>query len=115
MGDTSPQPSDIPLLCESISPLCPVENTIYGYTPNLVANTFFAGFFGLALVAQLYFGIRHKTWTYMIAVGLGCLAECLGYVGRVLLHRNPWSDTGFTIQIVMRKWLCPFDFGRNIC
>ncbi|KAI4711741.1 hypothetical protein J4E89_003183 [Alternaria sp. Ai002NY15] len=93
MGDTE--------LCIDVSPECPVEATIYGYTPNLAANTFFAGFFGLALVAQLYFGIRHKTWTYMIGVGLGCLAECLGYIGRIMLNRNPWDNTGFIIQIVM--------------
>jgi len=106
MGDTE--------LCIDISPECPVEDTIYGYIPNLAANTFFAGFFGIALIAQLYFGIRHKTWTYMTGVGLGCLAECLGYIGRIMLNRNPWDNTGFIIQIVMRKQLCPLAWEKPV-
>ncbi len=108
MPGAPPRPSDIPEWCESITPECPVEGTIYGYTPDLAANAFFAAFFGIALIAQLYFGIRYKTWTYMIAVGLGCLAECVGYIGRVMLNRNPWNDIGFNIQIVLRKCLCLF-------
>ncbi|EMD60833.1 hypothetical protein COCSADRAFT_192685 [Bipolaris sorokiniana ND90Pr] len=82
-------------------PGCEVENTIYGYYPNLGANVFFAAYFGLAFVFQIYFGIRYKTWTYMIALGCGCLAECIGYIGRILLHENPWNDVGFNIQIVL--------------
>ncbi|EMD89061.1 hypothetical protein COCC4DRAFT_138450 [Bipolaris maydis ATCC 48331] len=88
--------------CTEVGPPgCEVENTIYGYYPNLGANAFFAAFFGLALVFQLYFGIRYKTWTYMIALGCGCLAECIGYIGRIILHDNPWNDVGFNIQIVL--------------
>jgi uncharacterized membrane protein len=108
MPGAPPRPSNIPEWCDSITPECPVEGTLYGYTPDLAANAFFAGFFGIALIAQLYFGIRYKTWTYMIAVGLGCLAECVGYIGRVMLNRNPWNDIGFNIQIVLRKCFCLF-------
>jgi hypothetical protein len=78
-----------------------VEGTIYGYTPSFPVNTALAGFFAVALIVQLYLGIRHKTWTYMVAVGLGCLAECGGYVGRIMMSKNPFNDTGFTIQIVL--------------
>ena len=35
----------------------------------------------------------------MIAVGIGCFGECVGYVGRIMLHNNPFDDTGFNIQI----------------
>jgi hypothetical protein len=100
MGGAPPRPT-VPRGCEAISPLCPVEGTIYGYTPNLPANAFFAGFFGLAMIVHIIFGIRYKTWTYMIAIGLGCLAECGGYVGRILMHNNPWNDMAFNIQIVL--------------
>ena len=79
---------------------CPVAGTIYGYEPNLGANIFFAAFFGFALLVQLYLGIRYKTWTYMIAVAAGCAAECIGYIGRIMLHSNPYSGDGFDIQIV---------------
>lgn len=80
-------------------PSCTVEGTLYGYQPNIGANGFFAGFFGLCLLAQLALGIRYKTWTYMIALGLGTLAETVGYVGRIMLWNNPFSSIGFQIQI----------------
>jgi hypothetical protein len=114
MGGTPPRPLYIPEWCSSVTPECPVEGTIYGYTPNLIANAFFAGFFGLALLIQLYFGIRYKTWTYMIAVGLGCLAECIGYIGRVMLNSNPYDDAGFNIQIVLRKCFYLFHLGSIV-
>jgi hypothetical protein len=103
MNTLLPRVDNPPPVCTQVGPGCEVEETIYGYYPNLAANAFFAAFFGLALVFQLYFGIRYKTWTYMIALGCGCLAECIGYIGRIMLHNNPWSDTGFNIQIVLRK------------
>ncbi|KAF1842546.1 RTA1-domain-containing protein [Cucurbitaria berberidis CBS 394.84] len=84
------------LTCE-----CPVEGTLYGYAPSLAANAFFAGFFGLALILQLYLGIRYKTWTYMIALSLGCVAESAGYAGRIIMHNNPYDDNGFKLQIVL--------------
>ena len=85
--------------CLSITPACPVSATIYGYYPSLPANAFFCAFFGLTLLANLILGTRSKTWTFMIALALGSLTECIGYVGRILLHSNPWSSTGFEIQI----------------
>ncbi|KAF1837331.1 RTA1-domain-containing protein [Decorospora gaudefroyi] len=54
-----------------------------------------------ALLIQLFFGIRYKTWTYMIALVLGCLAECGGYIARVVMHNNPYSSIGFQVQIVL--------------
>lgn len=85
--------------CTSVSLACPVDQTIYGYYPSLGPNAFFCGFFGVALAANLVLGYRYKTWTFLIALSLGCFAECIGYVGRILLHSNAWSNTGFEIQI----------------
>ncbi|CAI6337220.1 unnamed protein product [Periconia digitata] len=98
----SPPPRvDVSPLCDSVTPECPVEGTLYGYTPSLAWNAFFAGFFGLCCLIQLGFGIRYKTWTYMIGVGLGCFAECVGYIGRLMMHNNPYNEIGFQIQIVL--------------
>ena len=66
--------------CESVSLECPVDQSIYGYYPSLQANAFFAAFFGVCLVAQLVMGIRWKTWTFMIAMGFGCLCEVIGVI-----------------------------------
>ncbi|KAF2787448.1 RTA1-domain-containing protein [Melanomma pulvis-pyrius CBS 109.77] len=78
---------------------CTIEGTLYGYYPSLGANAFFAAFFGLCLVLQLGLGIKYKTWTYMIALGFGCLGELIGYIGRIMLHNDPFSELGFQIQI----------------
>lgn len=86
--------------CTEVSlPNCPVERTIYGYYPSLPANAFFCAWFGLFLILNLIFGIRYKTWTYMLALGLGCVTEAIGYIGRIMMHYNPWSAVGFQIQI----------------
>jgi hypothetical protein len=85
--------------CTAISALCPVDQTIYGYYPSLPVNAFFCGAFGILLAIQLVQGLKFKTWTFMIAMGFGCLGEAIGYVGRIILHNNPWSGTGFDTQI----------------
>ena len=64
--------------CTSISPECPVEATIYGYYPNLGVNVFFCVFFAVCMIIQIYQGIRWKTWTYLVALGLGCFSEAIG-------------------------------------
>ncbi|KAG7004449.1 efflux pump himE [Physcia stellaris] len=93
--------SDGPI-CTKVDPNiigCRLEDSVYGYYPNLGANAFFAAIFGICCIANIFLGIKYKTWTYMIAVGVGCFAETLGYVGRIMLHNNPFDDTGFNIQI----------------
>ena len=79
-----PQPTTLPPTkystnnCTAVSIYCPAEFTIYGYYPNLGANVFFCAFFALCLGIQFVLGIRYKTWTYMIALVLGTLAEAIG-------------------------------------
>jgi len=87
-------------LCTKVSlPNCPVQRTVYGYYPSLSANAFFCAWFGVFLLLNLILGIRYKTWTYMLALTLGCLTEIIGYIGRIMMHYNPWSVTGFQMQI----------------
>ena len=88
-----------PLDCTDIGPNCTVEGSIYGYYPSLEANAFFAALFGVCFVASLALGYRYKTWTYMTAMSLACLASAIGYAGRILLHSNPYDTVGFQIQI----------------
>lgn len=79
-----PQPTILPATkdsvqnCTNVSEYCPVDLTIYGYYPNLGANAFFCAFFALCLGIQLVLGIRYKTWTYLVALGFGCLGEAIG-------------------------------------
>lgn len=89
--------------CEIVSPECPVENTIYGYAPNLGANGFYAFVFGVCAIAQLYFIYRYwRLWKgYSILVFVGAVGECCGYAGRILLGQNPWNGAAMPIQLVL--------------
>lgn len=76
--------------CTAVSlPHCPVENTIYGYYPNLGVNAFFIAFFALCAFIQVFQGWKGKTYFYGYVLVLGCLGEITGYIGRVIMHGNP--------------------------
>lgn len=85
--------------CTSVTPECPVDGTTYGYTPNLGANAFFCAVFGLFLAANILLPFRYRTWTFGSIVSFGAFAETVGYVGRIMMHSNPWSNAGFEMQI----------------
>ncbi|KAJ6038309.1 uncharacterized protein N7446_005119 [Penicillium canescens] len=86
-------------ICTETTPQCPVEATTYGYYPNLGGNIFFTAYFGLLGFCQLGLGIYLRTWTFLAALGIGTFMEGAGYVGRILMHDNPWSTSGFRLQI----------------
>lgn len=86
--------------CKEVSALCPVEATTYGYYPNLGGNIFFAVFFGILGLGQIGLGVYFRTWTFMIALGVGTLMELAGYIGRILMSYNPWNSDAFKLQIV---------------
>ncbi|KAJ5929941.1 hypothetical protein N7466_005434 [Penicillium verhagenii] len=86
--------------CQQVSLECPVSATTYGYIPNLGGNAFFTAYYALLGVAQVGLGVYYRTWTFMIALGVGALMEMAGYIGRVLMHSNPWNESAFKLQIV---------------
>ncbi|KAF2847377.1 RTA1-domain-containing protein [Plenodomus tracheiphilus IPT5] len=85
--------------CLEVSPECPVNATLYGYTPNMGANAFLCALFGVCFISTIVMGIMTKTWTYTAALGVGTFLETAGYVGRVIMNGNPWSESGFKLQI----------------
>ncbi|PWY88260.1 RTA1 like protein [Aspergillus heteromorphus CBS 117.55] len=86
--------------CTHVTPECPVTATTYGYYPNLGGNIFFTVFFGIFGAFQLGFGIHFRSWTMMTAMVVGAFMELAGYVGRILMNHNPWSQSAFKLQIV---------------
>ncbi|KAI4743429.1 RTA1-domain-containing protein [Aureobasidium sp. EXF-12298] len=86
--------------CTQVTPECPVSATTYGYRPNLGGDIFFCVVFGILFFAQLFLGIKARLKGFTFAVSIGCFGECVGYIGRLIMHNNPWSQTGFKIQIV---------------
>ncbi|CRK46111.1 hypothetical protein BN1723_006890 [Verticillium longisporum] len=80
--------------------LCPIEWTVYQYRPILGVSIMFIILYFLALLVHVYLGFRWRTWWFASFMAAGCLAEVVGYIGRVLLYNNPWSFGAFLIQIV---------------
>lgn len=70
------------------------------YLPSLPGNAFFAACFSIFLIAQIYLGIRYKTWGFMAAMALGLTGELIGYVGRIMMHNNPFSQDNFLTYLV---------------
>lgn len=79
--------------------LCPASASILSYQPSVPANAFFAAIFLVALIAHLIQGIRARTWGFAASLVLGCIFEIVGYIGRLMLHKNPFNFHGFLIQI----------------
>lgn len=81
--------------------ICPVEWSILQYQPSIPANAVFIALFAIALVIHAVEGIRwrHTLGGFAVPMILGCIDEILGYVGRIIMHGNPFSFNGFLIQI----------------
>lgn len=80
---------------------CPLEASILRYQPSIPANAVFAGVFGLSLIIHAFQGIRMRTWGFMASMIAGCILEIIGYVGRFIIHDNPFDFNGFLMQISM--------------
>ncbi len=79
---------------------CDLSLASFLYLPTVPGNAVYAAIFGIYIVAQLYLGIKHKTWGYMVAMVTGLVLEVIGYVGRILLHSSPFNNNDFLIYLV---------------
>ncbi|KAK2010473.1 RTA1 like protein, partial [Colletotrichum eremochloae] len=53
---------------------------------SLPGSAFFLAVYAAAALPQLYFGIRYKTWGFLVSMILGLVLEIIAYVARVRLH-----------------------------
>jgi hypothetical protein len=83
--------------------ICPVTASVYEYRPSLVANSLFLALFGVALILHVLQGLRWRTWFFLFTMFWGCVAEMIGYGGRIMLYQNPFSFPGFLMQISKRR------------
>ena len=86
--------------CTHVTSSCPVSATTYGYYPNLGGNIALCIIFALCLISQTFLSIKGRTWTWMIGLFVGCGLEFAGYIGRILMNSNPWSQGAFRLQII---------------
>ncbi|KAL6722288.1 hypothetical protein ACLMJK_001395 [Lecanora helva] len=74
--------------------------SVYQYRPALSANITFLVLFSLALFIHVGLGIKYRTVTFATVITCGCLSEIIGYAGRIMLYQNPFTFTGFLMQII---------------
>jgi hypothetical protein len=79
--------------------LCPVEASILRYQPSIPGNGVIIGLLALSMFIHIIQGLRWRSWDFMICMILGCVDEIIGYIGRIMLHSNPFSFNAFVIQI----------------
>lgn len=87
---------------------CPLSWGEINYLPNLGGNVFYLICFFALLGVQLFFGIRHKTWSYLWPMVVGLLLEIIGYIGRLLLHSNPFLLGNFLAYVTHGSSLLDF-------
>jgi hypothetical protein len=81
---------------------CDASRSVYGYAPLLSVTIIFLVVFALSGVAYLVQGLKLRhTWFFTIAMLLGALSETLGYVAKLLLWNDPFSDVGFKMSVVL--------------
>jgi hypothetical protein len=74
---------------------CLLECGYITFLPGLAGNVFYAAIFGILLIVHIILGVRHRTWGFMIGMVSGLALEILGYVGRLLLRKNPFEFNYF--------------------
>lgn len=79
---------------------CPVEWATIQYRPTMPGNIIYLLCFLVLLGGQLFYGIRNKTWSYMSTVSTGILLEIIGYIGRLMLHQNPFIMNNFLVNLI---------------
>lgn len=92
---------------------CSIERTIYNYRPSLAANASFLALFALTGILHTVQGILTKKRAFWIAIVLGCVAEVIGYAGRIISYNNPFDQNGFLIQTCSLT-LAPAFFAAGI-
>jgi hypothetical protein len=74
---------------------CTLAQAHYRYLPSLPGNALYTAIFGIFLAAQIFLGIRSRAWGYMVGMFGGLVLEIIGYVARIQMHSNPFTQTPF--------------------
>ncbi|PYI30068.1 parasitic phase-specific protein PSP-1 [Aspergillus indologenus CBS 114.80] len=80
--------------------LCPLEASILRYQPSIPANSVAIAIFGMSFLVNLVQGCYYRAWGFMAGLLSGCILEIVGYIGRIIIHDNPFAFNGFIMQII---------------
>ncbi|CEI65955.1 hypothetical protein FVEN_g4629 [Fusarium venenatum] len=80
----------------------PQAYVFYNYNPSMVAAVIFIVVFGISSLLHTYQLARARTW-YFIPFLIGCLFECVGYIGRALSANEApdFSKNPYIIQSIL--------------
>ena len=70
------------------------------YLPSVAGNVIYLAIFAILLTAQFFFGIRYKTWGFMVGMVIGLFGEVVGYGGRVWMHYSIFAQNPFLVYLV---------------
>ena len=87
--------SNITLLSQCTVDLCSLKYANVDYVPNAGSNFLFAIIFAFFLLTQLVFWIWRRTHSFSFAMCCGLILEVLGYLARVIMKNNMFSQTPF--------------------
>jgi len=79
---------------------CSIQCGQVKFIPTLSGNVAYATIMGLLLLAQLFLGIKFRTWGFMVGMVCGLILEVIGYAGRILLHYNPFDFNNFLLYLI---------------
>jgi hypothetical protein len=88
--------------------VCDVKWSILEYQPSIGGNVAVIAVFGLSLIIHMIQGIKWKSWDFMACMAIGCMDEIIGYVGRIMLSKNPFSFPAFVIQTGKKETFIPY-------
>ncbi|KAJ5182594.1 hypothetical protein N7492_000210 [Penicillium capsulatum] len=79
---------------------CPLSMAYVEYQPSVPANALFLGLFAAMIVGQIGLGFKFRTWSYMVPMLAGLVLEVLGYLGRIMVHNDPFSFDAFLLYLI---------------
>lgn len=78
---------------------CPLNLSYWGYLPSLPANALFLAVFALSTILFIGQGVLSRRFIgFSVAMISGCALEVIGYVGRVMSHKNPFAEVSISLN-----------------
>ena len=74
---------------------CPITFASIPYFPTFAGNLAYLIVFAIICVAQVILGIYFRTWSFLIAMFLGLVAEIIGYAARLEDRVDPFNQQWF--------------------
>ena len=79
---------------------CPLRLSYWGYLPSLPANALFLAVFALSTILFIGQGVLSRRFIgFSVAMISGCALEVIGYVGRVMSHKNPFAEVSISPNV----------------